>query len=86
MEEALCDVMVFLRRGGREKRDGRKPGRGETDLSERARGEGTRRSGVSLCTGLSIFLLFLFLVLSFRHYYWQCVERFYGLFGVRVCP
>lgn len=65
MEEALCDVMVFLRRGGREKRDGRKPVRGGTDLSERARGEGTRRSGVSLCTGLSIFLLFLFLVLGF---------------------
>ena len=65
MEEALCDVMVFLRRGGREKRDGRKPVRGGTDLRARARGEGTSRSGVSLCTGLSIFLLFLFLVLGF---------------------
>ena len=29
-------------------------------------GEGTGRSGVSLCTGLSIFLLLFFLVLGFR--------------------
>ena len=60
----MCDEMVF-HRGGREKRDGRKPDRTGTDLTERARGEGTGRSGVSLCTGLSIVLLFFFMVLGF---------------------
>ena len=57
----MCDSAE----GGREKRDRRKSGRTATDRTERARDEGTGRSGVSLCTGLSIFLLFLFLVLGF---------------------
>ena len=72
----MCDVMVFLRRG-RERADGTGTRIRPTEaiLSERkGHTHLYARSGQSI-------LLFLFLgarILSSRHNYCQCVERFMG--------
>ena len=61
---------------GREKREGRKPDRTGTDLTERARGEGTGRSGSSSLFRAEYFFVVLILgarILSCRHNYCQCV-------------
>ena len=89
MEEALCDVMVFLRRGGREKRDGRKPVRRGTESDRAREGQGDRTQWCLSLFRAEYFSIDLILgarILSFRHNYCQCVELLYGLFGVRVCP
>ena len=79
MKEAMCDVMVFLRRGREREARLTKPGQGR-DRPERA-GEG-RGDRTQWCLSLyqakyfSSVLILGARILSFRHNYCQCVEMF----------